>query len=302
MRNYRRVWVLQKQWRNFGGPIKRTNAIGGYSSGLTVPCHRLLSCSSSLRREPERTDFINSSSDNESFTEDDLSLLDIVEESPIDINSTVEAVEQSFHFKDIFLMFPNAIESVLQHVHAMTGMPWWLTIATCTIAARTSMVPLMLHMRRVAKKLTVIQPRLNELRNESAQYAMAGDHVRSREASDKMKKLCEKHGVHIWMTTVPMLCQGTLFASFFFALRHMTMADSPMAGLTTEGPLWFSNLTLPDPFYILPIVNCVFISSSLLVSLAYAVMFVTSEVCLLALVCAYIYIYICVPFCLNLMF
>ena len=35
----------------------------------------------------------------------------------------------------------------------------------------------------------------------------------------------------------------------------MTTAGVPLEGLTTEGVLWFTNLTLPDYYWLLPIIN-----------------------------------------------
>lgn len=44
------------------------------------------------------------------------------------------------------------------------------------------------------------------------------------------------------------------FLSFFFGLRGM--AELPVESLRTGGILWFSDLTIPDPTYILPVLTC----------------------------------------------
>lgn len=48
------------------------------------------------------------------------------------------------------------------------------------------------------------------------------------------------------------ISQAPIFISFFIALRKM--AYLPVPSLQTGGTLWFPDLTLADPFYILPLV------------------------------------------------
>jgi YidC/Oxa1 family membrane protein insertase len=58
---------------------------------------------------------------------------------------------------------------------------------------------------------------------------------------------------------LPMLCQGAIFASMFFALRGM--AACPVESMKDGGALWFTDLTVPDPYYLLPLIT----SSSLFI-------------------------------------
>lgn len=46
-----------------------------------------------------------------------------------------------------------------------------------------------------------------------------------------------------------------LFLSFFFGLRGMT--DLPVESLRNGGLWWFHDLTVCDPYYILPVATCV---------------------------------------------
>jgi YidC/Oxa1 family membrane protein insertase len=45
--------------------------------------------------------------------------------------------------------------------------------------------------------------------------------------------------------------QVTIFISFFLAVRNL--AQLPVPGFSTGGIGWFTDLTMADPFYILPI-------------------------------------------------
>lgn len=44
-----------------------------------------------------------------------------------------------------------------------------------------------------------------------------------------------------------------IFVSFFMALRQM--ANCPVESLKTGGMLWFTDLTMPDQFYLLPLIT-----------------------------------------------
>ncbi len=48
----------------------------------------------------------------------------------------------------------------------------------------------------------------------------------------------------------PILCSSAIFMSMFFALRGM--ANCPVESLSTGGLAWFTDLTVADPYYLLP--------------------------------------------------
>lgn len=51
------------------------------------------------------------------------------------------------------------------------------------------------------------------------------------------------------------LAMAPVFISFFFGLRKM--ANLPVESLKTGGLFWFTDLTVADPFYILPLITSV---------------------------------------------
>ena len=48
------------------------------------------------------------------------------------------------------------------------------------------------------------------------------------------------------------MCQAPLFISFFFALKHMSVS---YPSFKTGGALWFTDLSVADPLYLLPTVS-----------------------------------------------
>lgn len=73
-------------------------------------------------------------------------------------------------------------------------------------------------------------------------------------ARKDLENFLKENGVHPLLTYAPMLCQGFVFCSMFFALRGM--AEAPVASMKTEGVLWFVDLTARDPFLMLPLMTC----------------------------------------------
>jgi YidC/Oxa1 family membrane protein insertase len=49
--------------------------------------------------------------------------------------------------------------------------------------------------------------------------------------------------------------QAPLFISFFMGLR--SMANVPVESMRTGGLFWFSDLTVPDQYYLMPIITSV---------------------------------------------
>lgn len=54
---------------------------------------------------------------------------------------------------------------------------------------------------------------------------------------------------------IPMGIQAFTFISFFYALQGM--AKLPVESMKTGGLFWFKDLTIPDPYYLLPLTTSV---------------------------------------------
>eukprot|EP00095_Tigriopus_kingsejongensis_P001119 snap_masked-scaffold743_size103610-processed-gene-0.11 protein:Tk01119 transcript:snap_masked-scaffold743_size103610-processed-gene-0.11-mRNA-1 annotation:"mitochondrial inner membrane protein oxa1" len=70
-------------------------------------------------------------------------------------------------------------------------------------------------------------------------------------ASEKYRAYTNTHGVSPLASFWPMLGQGVCFTSMFFGLRGM--AEAPVASMRDQGLLWFTDLTVADPLFILPV-------------------------------------------------
>ena len=151
------------------------------------------------------------------------------------------------------------VQYILDLVHTTTGLPWWVTIVATTLCFKFAFVPLSIYAREGAIKMRKINPQVELLRSRQKTFLLARDLDRANQEKAKMSRLFKENGVRPILAMMPTLVQGVVMFSFFFAIRKMAYA--PVTSMMTGGTLWFVDLTLPDPTYMLPL-----ISSALLIA------------------------------------
>jgi len=146
------------------------------------------------------------------------------------------------------------IEFLLTTVHDTTGLPWYLTIALTTASVRLAFVPLQLYQSRSIAKMATLKPQIDEL-SALMKEAAAKNTERGVDEAERHRRalsaLFAQHNLKPWMSIVGALGQIPLWLTFFFTLRHVTRPGANL-GFETGGALWFEDLTVNDPYYILP--------------------------------------------------
>jgi len=144
----------------------------------------------------------------------------------------------------------------LEHVHVLSGMPWWASIATVTLIVRGAMVlPSLTAQEHAAKMKTLRDDPEFKVQMARLQDAMTSENGPRKQADMldarmKMKAMTTKAGFKFSRTLVPLIQIPFGFAMY----RILTnMAALPIPGLETGGVLWFTDLTVPDPLFILPL-------------------------------------------------
>ncbi|KAF0877907.1 mitochondrial inner membrane protein OXA1L [Crocuta crocuta] len=163
------------------------------------------------------------------------------------------AAEQSFTELGLGSYTPvGLIQNLLEFVHVDLGLPWWGAIAACTVLARCLVFPLIVKGQREAAKIHNHLPEIQKFSTRIREAKLAGDHAEFYKASSEMTFYQKKHDIKLFRPLILPLTQAPIFISFFIALREM--ANLPVPSLQTGGLLWFQDLTLSDPTYILPLV------------------------------------------------
>ncbi|XP_065065171.1 mitochondrial inner membrane protein OXA1L-like [Rhopilema esculentum] len=145
------------------------------------------------------------------------------------------------------------LQSILEVLHVNLGMPWWGSIAICTVVFRTLMLPLLLKGQVNTARLNKVKPELDVIQAEMRELANTQDTMKKSLAAMKMQKLLKDNNCHPLKGLIAPLVQLPLFLSFFIALRKM--AQLPVESMSTGGLLWFTNLTAYDPYFVLPILT-----------------------------------------------
>ncbi|XP_067380336.1 mitochondrial inner membrane protein OXA1L isoform X2 [Channa argus] len=143
------------------------------------------------------------------------------------------------------------IQNFLEFMHIDLGLPWWGAIVVGTVLARLAVFPVIVKGQREAAKLNNVLPEMTKLTNRMTEAKQSGNKFEFAKAYSDLNLFQKKHDVNPLRGFLVPLVQAPIFISFFIALRKM--AYLPVPSMQTGGLLWFPDLTLGDPFYILPL-------------------------------------------------
>ena len=153
------------------------------------------------------------------------------------------------------------LQTLLEFLHVSAHLPWWACIVTATVGVRLLLFPLAVRMMRDSAKIANLNPTASKIHETMAAYKRIGNQVAAAEEGAKLLEIYKRHGVNpvATMFMVPFF-QLPVFMSFFWGIRGM--AELPVQSMKTGGLYWFTDLTIPDPAYVLPLVACLaFISN-----------------------------------------
>ncbi|CAN9509605.1 unnamed protein product [Ophioblennius macclurei] len=143
------------------------------------------------------------------------------------------------------------IQNFLEFMHMDLGLPWWGAIVAGTVLARLAVFPVIVKGQREAAKLNNVLPEMTKLTNRMNEAKQSGNKFEFSKAYADLNMFQKKHDVNPLRGFLVPLVQAPVFISFFIALRKM--AYLPVPSLQTGGMLWFPDLSIADPFYILPV-------------------------------------------------
>ncbi|KAA1104131.1 hypothetical protein PGT21_011661 [Puccinia graminis f. sp. tritici] len=98
----------------------------------------------------------------------------------------------------------------------------------------------------------IVKPSLDLKISKIKELQTRGEQHKALAAQNELRAFMKQEGFRPLAPLGLPLLQGSLFVSFFWALREMGSHHLP--SLTTEGALWFTDLTLAGPWYGLPLI------------------------------------------------
>jgi len=142
------------------------------------------------------------------------------------------------------------IQAIMEVIHVHGGLPWWATIATGTVMVRLLVFPMMVKMRKTAVIQNNVAPQLQRIQLELQQSKEREETLR---LSKELQEFCTKNNISLFAPMKTIALNGFVFASMFFGIRGM--ASAPVESMKWGGLGWFTDLTVSDPIYLLPVLT-----------------------------------------------
>jgi YidC/Oxa1 family membrane protein insertase len=222
---------------------------------------------SSLPSDPETTssEVAASPLDQVISTTEEVPLPDILD--PADALSSIP--ERIGYLKEVcgidFGWGPSSMmEWVIEHIHIYGGFTWATSIVLLATFARLLIFIPMIRASDSGARIKAAQPILTPARERMRAAYEARDHRAIAEARAELKALQKEYKVNPFMMFIPVILQIPMQFGSFRTLRNM--AELPVPAFEKENWLWTQDLTLGDPYFIIPAANA-------------AIMYLTIKVC-----------------------
>jgi hypothetical protein len=163
----------------------------------------------------------------------------------------IESALSSAVGRDLVMSDPfDLVCSYINNIHVAWDVPYWHSIMIGTLGLRLVILPVALRTMQNAGRLAVVQPLVK------AKVDEANANKDDKELYTKLmlegRDIYAQHNVNPVLSLLLPFVQMPLFVSFFFGLQRMVEI---FPDYTSGGTLWFENLAVADPTYMLPIIN-----------------------------------------------
>jgi YidC/Oxa1 family membrane protein insertase len=152
----------------------------------------------------------------------------------------------------------------LEVINVATGLPWFWTIVAGSIFWKAVLVPLSIKGLRNSARILPLQPQIVAHQEELNKIRMSGDRLALQRQALKMRKMYKDAGVNMGVTALIPFVQIPVTLGMFFGVKKM--CDLPVMQLTQSGLEMLPDLTVPDPYMILPILLCAAVNMQIQVS------------------------------------
>ena len=172
------------------------------------------------------------------------------------------------------------VARLLELLHSSAGLPWWGAVVVTSLAFRVAMMPMLYSTVRVGCVRARALARLrracmgraqltngqrmavhaDEMKSHYARMAAArasGDTKLLMTISAERKDFMTKHNISGMRMFLPFL-QLPLMLWFFWGVRELSDLPMMSASIKHGGALWFPDLSVADPYFVLPAVTVVF--------------------------------------------
>ncbi|CAH0718264.1 unnamed protein product, partial [Brenthis ino] len=145
------------------------------------------------------------------------------------------------------------VQNCLEYLHISLDVPWWGAIMIGTIVVRVLMFPLVIMSQRNTAVMNNNLPEIQLIQSKMTQARQTGNQLEAARYAQEMMIFMKEKNLNPLKNVLVPLAQAPLFISFFMGLRGM--ANCPVESMMHGGLWWFTDLTVPDQFFILPLIT-----------------------------------------------
>nr|XP_022336377.1 mitochondrial inner membrane protein OXA1L-like [Crassostrea virginica] len=147
------------------------------------------------------------------------------------------------------------IQQVLELIHVNLDISWFGSIVIYTVLLRLILFPIYVMSRRAMTKFMNHQENTTTMTEKIRRAQLRGDNLLVQEYKAELREYKTKHGIQAYKQFMPLGVQAAVFLPTLLALRGM--AELPVESMKSGGILWFTDLTLTDPYYGLPLLTSI---------------------------------------------
>lgn len=150
--------------------------------------------------------------------------------------------------------YPNGlVQSGLEALHVGLDVPWWTTIVIGTVIVRLALFPLVILAQRNAALMHNHMPIVQKLQDKFSKARQSGNPLEAARTGAQLMDYMKTHKVNPMKNMLVPFAQLPIFISVFVGIRQM--ANLPVDSMKVGGIAWFTDLTIPDPYYALPFIT-----------------------------------------------
>ncbi|KAL4886296.1 60Kd inner membrane protein-domain-containing protein [Aspergillus karnatakaensis] len=153
------------------------------------------------------------------------------------------------------------VQWLMEHFHIWGGLPWLGSIAATGFLIRFAMLPMFMRSADTGARINNSKHLTAPLRQQMIQAAQQGNNIRAQEVKAELSKVQTELGIKPVWAFLPLFVQIPFGYGCYRVINGMTTL--PVPSLAAEKFLWISDFTVPDPYFLLPILTSVFLHVSL---------------------------------------
>ena len=142
--------------------------------------------------------------------------------------------------------------SLLEFIHVSTNLPWWASIVILTIMLRITIFPIVLKTTRNSAIVPYIINEQKDFLQRAKEARESNELMKMKKVSAELMDLYRRWGYNPMLNLLG-LVQIPIFLAMFRTCWRCSKL--PVPGWQDAGVLWFHDLTVIDPYFILPAVS-----------------------------------------------